>query len=135
VQGNYQFTAEIHKRKWGVSAQPPGLGLGGLGSGNLWGVARMHAGATKMISSSFSLSARVWGRRGLLLALRGEWRVGDLLGGFPRCWVFPPSPYSLLSHLHIPSPQLPPFPIPYIARHTCNVRRPIIRSVLTFAWG
>jgi hypothetical protein len=58
----------------------------------------MHAGDENDISSLFSSSARVWGHGELLLALRGEWRVGDLLGGLPRCWVFSPlpTPYSLI---------------------------------------
>ena len=37
VQGKYQFTAEIRKRKWGVSAQPPRLRSQPLWHGTLLG--------------------------------------------------------------------------------------------------
>src|ERR1700683_3641353 len=68
---------------WSITLDAIGVGGHGLGRGHRWGLAHGH---TRV---SFASASRVWGHRGFLLALHGEWRWG---GGLRP-------PLLLLSHL------------------------------------
>jgi hypothetical protein len=81
------------------------------------GFTRKHAGAAKT-TSSFSSSAMVWGRGGLLLALRGEWRWTYLVG-FPAVGCSPLSIPPTLSSSHSLSPTLS---FPHPQHHEASLR-------------